>query len=931
MVDDQNRILFANPAAQKVFGRGLESLKGMPFGTLPSEEGGVTEIEIHNPRTGDARVNEMRVAHIDWDGRSAMLVSLRDVTERREAKQALEQNQRTLQERVKELGCLYAVSECLSRRDIDWKRILDMVVDTVPGGWRRPESTFARLHAGDREVRSAKFRETDWRLSSDVVVDGEVLGRLEVFCEADASRPDGDPFLEEERTLIDELARRIEQAISTRRYQEELDASRRRFRDFAEAASDWLWEMDANLRFTYFSDRIEAVMGKSADFWIGKTRVEIAAGDKAREDPKWIAHLADLEARRPFRNFRYQIGLPDGSVRHITISGTPVFDDNGEFAGYRGSGTDESAQVDAEHRAQESDRRLKEIADRLPGVVFQRLRKPDGSMTYPYLSAGATTLFGINVSDVREDPLLWADRIHPGDRSQFHVALDEASRTLEPMDIKLRMVTRGGRERWFWHRSTPRRLADGDTLWDCIELDITEQKEAEARVQYLGNYDKLTELPNRELFVERLDHVLPIASRNKQPVAVAMLDLKRFRKVNDEFGMSGGDQVLRTAAARFSDCLRPGDTVARLSGDRFLFLLPTVGADESTHKPLERLIEVMGEPFSINHRQIKLGFNMGVAVFPDDAEDTEALIQKADQAQAHISRWGPGHGYTFFRKHMPASVESGLAMEQELRDAIDSDDQITPYFQPIYAAATGKLMAVETLARWMHPRRGLISPGEFIPLAEDAGLINPLGLSILRQACVQVRRWEDAGLPRVIVTVNLSASQIRDPGLGRSIKTTLTDTGMAPQRLLLEITESTLISDLDRGTRFMNELVAEGVYFALDDFGVGYSSLSYLGHLPVHSLKIDRSFISELLNDSDSRSETTIKAIVGLAHALELHVVAEGIETRGQMEHAKRLGCDTLQGFWLGRPMPARDFEVLLARRERQTAVRDARFAADSV
>lgn len=913
VVDEEGHILFANPAAQDAFGRGLEELRGMPFGAPPSDSH-VAEIEIRDSRTGASRTNEMRVADIDWDGRQAKLVSLRDVTERLETQQTLEQHQTALQERVKELGCLYAVSESLTRPGLDWEQALKLVVNAIPGGWQHPESTCARLRLEGVEVVSEGFRDTGARLSSDIMVDDEALGRIEVFCDTDDCGGDAGPFLNEEVDVLDEVARRLSQAVSTRRYQQELDDSRRRFQDFAEASSDWLWEMDENLRFTYFSDRIRTVMGQRADHWIGRTLRELTTESNAADDPKWAAHIEDLEAHRPFRNFRYEISLPDGSSRHIAISGLPVFDDNGAFVGYRGSGTDETGQVAAEHRAQESDRRLQGIADRLPGVVFQRLRKPDGRTEYPYLSAGAATLFGIDVREIHQDPLLWTERIHPEDLPRFQVALDESSRTLEPMDIKLRTVARPGEDRWFWHRSTPRRLANGDTLWDCIELDITEQKKAEARIQYLGYHDQLTGLPNRELFVERVGQILPIAARNGQPVAVAMLGLKRFKQVNEEFGISGGDEVLRTAAARFNGCLRPGDTVARLGGDRFLVLLPSVGVDPDTHKPFERLVQVMEEPFTIESKQILVTFNMGVAIFPDDGVSAEALIQKADTAQAYFSRWGPGHGFTFYKERMPESDSSGLALEKELRDAIESDDQLVAYFQPIYEASTGRLISVETLARWMHPRRGLVPPGEFIQVAEDADLINPLGLKILRQACVHAREWEQAGLPDVVVTVNLSAQQIRDPGLAESIKEILRDTGMTPRRLLLEVTESTLISDLDHGSRFMEELVAEGVYFALDDFGVGYSSLSYLGRLPVHALKIDRSFIRDL--QVDIRSETTIKAIVALAHALDLHVVAEGIETREQMEHTRRLGCDTLQGFLLGRPMPAADLEKLLGRRE---------------
>jgi len=909
VVNDRDEILFANPAAEKSFGRSLDDLKGMRFGA-PSMGQDVAEVEIHNPSTGANRVNEMRFADIHWDGEKARLVSLRDVTERLETRKALENHQAALQERVKELRCLYRISNELARTDAEWDEVLRNIVADIPPGWFYPESTCARLRVEDREVVSKHFQATKWSLICEVRVDTEAIGVVEVFYLEEKPERDIGPFLKEERHLLEDIARRIGQAVANRRYQEALQDSRRRFQDFAEAASDWLWEMDEHLRFSYFSERIEAVMGQPVSHWLGKAREELT-GDGTEEDPKWRRHRADLEARRAFRDFRYTVALPGGSVKHIAISGVPVYDDQGKFRGYRGTGTDETRTVEAHDRAWESEHRLQTVADRLPGVVFQRLRKPDGRIEYPYLSAGVERILGYSAEELQNDPLIWTDLIHPDDRPRFEVAVAESGKTLEPMDFTFRMAPRAGEDRWVWHRSRPRRLANGDTLWDCIELDITKQKKAEARVQYLGYHDQLTGMPNRQLFVERVDQVLPLALRNEQTVAVAMLGLKRFKQVNEEFGMAGGDEVLRVAAERFKDCLRPGDTVARLGGDRFLLLLPSVNENPTTHKPFDRLLRAMDQPIIINHRQILVTFNMGIAVFPRDGRSAEELIQKADTAQAHFSRWGPGYGYTFYQGSMPSSETSKLALEKELSDGIESPDQLKAYFQPLYEAATGRLTGVETLARWMHPNRGLVAPGEFIQLAEDTGLINPLGLKILRQACAEAGRWRVAGLSDITVSVNLSAKQIRDPHLAGSIKNILDETRMPPERLVLEVTESTLIADLDYATQFMEELVAEGVKFSLDDFGVGYSSLSYLGRLPVHSLKIDRSFVRDLRDDP--RGESTIKAVVALAHALDLNVTAEGIETTEQLEHVKQLGCDCLQGFLLGRPMPADELGSLLA------------------
>jgi PAS domain S-box-containing protein len=474
VVDDQDRIVFANPAAREVFGRSYDDLKGMPFGT-PSLGSGIAEIEILNAETGKSRINEIRVVDIDWDGRGARLVSLRDVSDRLETQRAVEEHQAVLRERIKELRCLYTVSEYLSRPGVEWQRVLRYIADGIPAGWRHPERTWARLRLEGRETTTANFRETDWVLSRDIMADGEVVGGIEVFC--DAANGDGNhgPFLDEESILLEELARRIGQAVSARRYQQQLDASRRRFQDFAEASSDWLWEMDENLRFTYFSDRIWVVMGQPPDHWIGRSRPELTSDQDTSDDPRLAAHIEDLEVRRPFRNFRYDISLPDGSTRHIAISGMPVFDESGAFIGYRGSGTDVTAQVDAENRARELDHRLQGIADRLPGVVYQRLRAPDGRVEYPYLSAGISALLGVSIGEIQNDPLMWTKCVHPDDLSRFKLELSNSGNTLEPMDLQYRVSTRTGEQRWLWHRSTPRRRANGDIVWDCIDLDITDQ------------------------------------------------------------------------------------------------------------------------------------------------------------------------------------------------------------------------------------------------------------------------------------------------------------------------------------------------------------------------------------------------------------------------------------------------------------------------
>lgn len=826
-----------------------------------------------------------------------------DITREHEAEQALRQRTLDLEERVKELHCLYGVSRVLSSREESLAEQLERVAALIPDGFHYPADTVCRVRLDRHEAASPGFRDTAQCLAADVTIDDTRRGRIEVFYLGKESPP----FLPEERYLLDELASRLSQTLRLREREHQLETSRQTFRDFAEAASDWLWEMDAGLRFTDISRRFTEITGIAREDVLGKTRWDYS-GVNRDADPAWRRHLEDLRAHRPFRDFRYSVTPPStGRTVHVRVSGKPLFDERGRFLGYRGTGTDETAEIEAREQAREMETRLTGIADRLPGIVFQRVLKANGEIAYPYMSAATGEVLGIDAEELMRDPKLGPETVHPEDRGRVRAAMLESARTLEPMDVEFRVRDANGAYRWTWQRSLPRRLDNGDVVWECIELNIDDRKKAQERAEHLAYYDQTTGLPNRRLFVERLRQVLPLARRSGEPLSVAVIGLNGFKRINQSFGMTGGDSVLHQAGERFQRCLRPGDTVAHLGGDRYLLLLPGVGATGRTHKPLFRLLREMERPFRIGEHRVNLTFNMGIATFGVDADDEETLISRADTAQIRCKRLGPAN-YLFFSKSVQDEAAPVL-VESQLRDAIGTG-QLEPYYQPLVDARTGRIMGAESLVRWNHPQRGLLTPAAFLDIAEESGLIVPLGEEMLRAACSGVARWKSEGVADISVNVNLSAVQIASPALRERLRQILDEVGVEPSRLVLEITESTLISDVDRVIPFMNQVIRSGVRFAMDDFGVGYSSLSYLSRFPLHEVKVDRLFTRSVA--TDSRTAAVVSAIVAMARSLNLTVIGEGVEEAGQERALRQCGCDLLQGYRFGRPMPAEEFERLL-------------------
>jgi diguanylate cyclase (GGDEF)-like protein/PAS domain S-box-containing protein len=484
--------------------------------------------------------------------------------------------------------------------------------------------------------------------------------------------------------------------------------------------------------------------------------------------------------------------------------------------------------------------------------------------------------------------------------------LDELGRVLAEKGVvrgaEVEIYRRDRTRRWVLMNLRAVRGTDGHiVLHEGTVEDITDRKVAEERVQFLAYYDVLTGLPNRTLLRDRLAQALASARRQKDKVVLLFLDLDRFKIINDSLGHSLGDLLLQDVAERLKRWAREQDTVARLGGDEFLIVLTRIKDVADAAVAAERIVNAMTAEFVVQGHSLRISCSLGLSIFPEHGADGETLIKNADAAM-YCAKENGRNNFRFFTGDMNAQVLERLTSENSLRLALDKKELFLVY-QPQMDIATGRITGLEALLRWQHPELGLVPPDGFIRIAENSGLIVPIGEWVIRTACSQSRKWHDEGLPAVPIAVNVSAVQFRQEGFCELIKRVLQETGLAPQNLELELTESLLLSNADVMSSVFQELKAMGLKLAIDDFGTGYSSLSYLKQFPVGKLKIDRAFIRDVAVSADDAAITT--AIISMAKSLNLKVIAEGVETEAQMSFLRAHQCDEIQGYYFSKPLAA--------------------------
>jgi diguanylate cyclase (GGDEF)-like protein/PAS domain S-box-containing protein len=694
-----------------------------------------------------------------------------------------------------------------------------------------------------------------------------------------------------------------------RRAETALRLSEERFRGLIELSSDWYWEQDEQFRFSMVSDNFSRRMNPSETPAIGKTRWERPCLNMTEAD--WAAHRAVLNAHQPFYNLELLRLDGDGKPHYGSISGRPVFDTEGRFKGYLGVGVNVTARRLAEEALRGSEARYRSVVDNLAeGVIIidtaGRIVSANPSAAHILGVSGEELLSG-SLTDprwriFREDGTPWPEETRPttvtlrtGEpRSNVVIGVLRPDSSLVWISINTRAL--GGSDR---------KPSEGVVI---SMSDVSERRNFEERLTFLAQTDTLTGLPNRALLRDRLAQALMRAKRHGMMVGVLLFDLDRFKEINDSLGHSAGDTVLKEVGVRVSRALRDTDTVARLGGDEFCIIIEDCDNRDKVAFTATKLQRLFDEPIPAESREIFTEASIGLAVYPEDGDSVEDLLKHADIAMYAAKHEG-GNAYIFYSSDLHSKSADEIGMVAALRRAIDRNELVLHY-QPRIEIKSGRPLGVEALVRWQHPELGMLSPLRFIHIAEETGLIVPIGEWVLKTACAEVKAWQQAGLGQLGMSVNLSARQFRDIGLVGKVAETLAATGLNPLFLELEITESVIMQQTDYTLRVLARLVDLGVRISIDDFGTGYSSLAYLKRFPVNKVKIDRAFVHDIHVNRDDAA--IVKAIISLANTLDLGVIAEGVETREQLEYLAALGCQEYQGYYFSRPLPAAELIALL-------------------
>ena len=663
--------------------------------------------------------------------------------------------------------------------------------------------------------------------------------------------------------------------------------------------------VDADWTMEYVSEGCQKLTGYRPEELILNQRLsyENLTLPEDRERVARVIHSA-LRAGTPF-DVEYRIRRADGQVAWVLERGVGIQNIHGQAAWIEGYIQDISERMAVDEMMREAVRRYQSLFEHATEGIFQTT--PDGR----YLSANPALarIYGHATPDELINHLHDIEHqlyVKPERRAEF-VHLMQTQGTVR--NFESQVYQRDGSIIWISENARAVRHTDGTVqLYEGTVVDITERREHEAALEYQAHHDSLTGLPNRALLHDRIDRAITHAARNDNQVAVVFVDLDHFKLINDSLGHHVGDRLLLEVASRLQACVRSNDTVVRQGGDEFVLVLAEQHHEDEVLAVVSRLLDAVSQPWTDNGQEYGLSCSIGVSCYPRDGEDPGALLRSADAAMYQAKAAGRST-YHFYTPELNQAISERLEMENSLRHALEREE-FRVFYQPRIDVASGRIVGAEALIRWDCPGKGIVPPDSFISIAEETGLIIPIGQWILREACRQNSAWRRAGLPPIAVSVNLSPIQFRHTGLVQSVADALSEAGLDPGSLELEVTESFVMHDAERINIAMQSLKALGVDIAVDDFGTGYSSLSYLKRFPVDRLKIDKSFVRD--SDSDPDDAAIVRAIITLGHALGLRVVAEGVETAAHLDYLKLHGCDEVQGYFFSRPVPAANLEILL-------------------
>jgi diguanylate cyclase (GGDEF)-like protein/PAS domain S-box-containing protein len=700
--------------------------------------------------------------------------------------------------------------------------------------------------------------------------------------------------------LLDDPA--VGGVVVTSRDVTERKEAEERYRTLVERipAITYIRQIGGNSQTVYVSPQVRDVVGytpeectTSPDLWIKilhpDDREAVLAEDRRIN-----------ETGEPFV-MEYRQLAKDGHLVWIRDEATLVRDDKGEPLYWLGVQIDITERKRAEEALGDAEQRYRTLVEQIPAVTYiDPVDDPDTSL---YTSPQIEQMLGYTPQEWQNEKL-WPERLHPNDRERI-LAADKRFEAggEEPFREEYRLLAKDGTVVWVREEAVLVRDEAGEPLyWQGVFYDLTERKVLEERLNYQAFHDSLTDLPNRRLFIDRLGQALRRTIRRHKRVAVLFMDLDGFKVVNDSLGHEVGDLLLTVVAQRLKRCLRPEDTLARFGGDEFVVLIEALDGPAQAVQVAERITEELRSPFLIEGRDLYVIASIGISLGDARTHDPDDLLREADTAMYRAK--DEGGDFRVFNPAMYERAFTRLEVENDLRRAIEEEEFVIHY-QPMVDLQTGELWGMEALVRWDHPERGLLEPSEFVPVAEQSGLVIPMGEQILREACFRAKEWQEETprIPPLVMSVNLSASQLSHLDLAETVERILGETGLEGSCLILDVTETVYVKVLAANTAILARLRSLGVRFSIDDFGTGYSSLSYLRRLPADAIKIDRFFVKGLGEDLEDTA--IVRMIIDLAHTLGLEVIAEGVESEEQAALLKEMGCDFAQGYHFAKPLPA--------------------------
>ena len=710
-------------------------------------------------------------------------------------------------------------------------------------------------------------------------------------------------YASEERTFTDyELAflrataNIVGEVFSQARTEQALRKSEARLRQLIASTLDAIVTVDRSLTVIEWNRQAETIFGIPARAVLGLPIHESLL--PARELRVLHSLLKRYRSGRPMRLLRRRL---ETMARRVTGEEFPI-----EITlAPAGSGADTtftafirdiSERKRSERELASREKRFRTIVEKSwSGVVLL-----DGELRFSFTGSSTEHIIGYEERELLGRSLF--DFIHPRDLEKSQSVLtDVVHGRLREAHGELRFLHKEGH--WVWLEGFSQNMLDEPSVGAIVlnYRDVSQRKQTEKQLEYRAYYDSLTGLPNRLLFRDRLVNSLASAKRNRVGVAVMYLDVDHFKLVNDGLGHSFGDRLLADIARRLYDSLRASDTISRIGGDEFSILLPEINGTEAVAGVARKVLESLAKPFRLDGHELYITASVGISCYPNDGDDAEALLKCADAAMYRAKELGRNQAQ-LFTASMNERYVRRLALEQHLHHALEREE-LELWYQPVYDRARRRIVSLEALLRWRDPSRGLVLPSEFIGLAEETGMIIPIGEWVIRTACRQLRRWHEQGLETLRLAVNISAVQLQQRDLVDTVRTALEESRLAAHYLELEITESAAMHNFELTMKVLRDLRALGVGVAVDDFGTGQSSLTYLKHFPIDTVKIDKEFLRDVT--SDETAAAIVSYVINLAHTLQLNVVAEGVETEEQYTFLRHYGCDQMQGYLFSKPLPA--------------------------